>query len=200
MKRAAPWVVGAAIVFAVVHFARDKGMVDGVSPEPAVQPTERPAPPSTKASEPSPAEPARGEEPAPSGAAAEDGAEDGEGEKANPFAVLLDRGQAFTDEAAAAPDMAGMNPDDEAYDPLTEARQIFHEFETDLLGHQPLNPAVFRQLLKKHKETNGNILRRAEVLRKAGHPEDAADMMGEWSRLYGHYQAQAYGRGPVPTE
>ncbi len=203
MKRALPWVIGGAIVFAIVHFARDKGMEDPVVPPASetapAEPTESRVPPArVPPSEPAPSQQEPSTEEAEEAEGADGAAEPAEG--SNPFAVLLDQGQAFTDEAAGMQDMSTLDPDDEAYDPLTEARQIFHDFEDDLRGHQPLNPPVFKQLLKKHKERNGDILKRADALRKAGHPEYAADMMGEWSRLYGHYQAQAYGRRPVPTD
>ncbi len=200
MKRALPWAIGGAIVFAVVHFARDKGMEDPVVPPPSetapAEPTRSRAQPTRV--EPNKPAPTQQDPAAEEAEETEEAAEPAEG--SNPFAVLLDSGQAFTDEAAGMQDMSALDPEDDAYDPLTEARQIFHDFENDLRGHQPLNPPVFKQLLKKHKETNAEILRRADALRKAGQPEYAADMMGEWSRLYGHYQAQAYGRRPVPTD
>jgi hypothetical protein len=129
-------------------------------------------------------------------------ADDGGGEvpaEDNPLAVLLDRGEPLTAQAAAKPDMAELGPDHDDYDAIDEAHQLFHDFEEALRASQPLDPTAWKDALAEHKETNAKVIARAGELRREGHPDEAHDLMTEWSRLYGLYQAQAYGRAPHPV-
>jgi|GEM_PF-6689070 len=128
--------------------------------------------------------------------------EDGGGEVSaedNPLAVLLDRGESLTAEAMQRPDMSTLDAKDDDYDAIDEAHQLFNPFEQTLRAAQPLTPEAWKAAMTEHKEDNGAVIARAGDLRRAGHPEEAGEMMMEWSRLYGLYQAQAYGRAPHPV-
>jgi hypothetical protein len=87
---------------------------------------------------------------------------------------------------------------DPAYSAQIEARQIFAPFEAAMAAAEPLNPGTYKALLSEFKDDNMKVLKRAEWLRKGGHPDAATELITEWGRLFDHYKAQAYGRGPVP--
>lgn len=117
----------------------------------------------------------------------------------HPLLALMDSGKSFTADAAAAVDMRSLPAGDPRYDAITEAGQIFAGFEEALRAARPLDAARFRKVGSEWKERNRAVLERAQELRKAGRAEDAKVVMEEWSRLYGIYQAEAYGRAPPPS-
>lgn len=117
----------------------------------------------------------------------------------HPLLALMDSGQSFTADAAKQPDMRGISPNDPKYDPIVDADQLFHGFEEALRAARPLDATRFRKLVGEWKERNRGVLDRAQELRKAGHPEASRAVMEEWSRLWGIYQAEAYGRAPPPS-
>ena len=96
------------------------------------------------------------------------------------------------------PDMKGLDPTDPAYDPHVEAQQAFAPMERDLLDAEPLDAAAWRGALERHKLRNAGVSRRAQFLRESGHPELAEDLIIEWGRVYGSWQARAYGRAGPP--
>ncbi len=116
----------------------------------------------------------------------------------NPFAVLLESGEALSAEAVVKPKMNEMDPGSTDYDPMVEAHQLFAPFEDTLRAAEPLDPTAWKAALEQHRDRNGGVMRRAEFIRASGYPDKAGDLMIEWSRLYGIYQAQAYGRPPTP--
>jgi hypothetical protein len=101
-------------------------------------------------------------------------------------------GSWLTGEAMDEQDMASISPADAAYDPKTEARQLFHPFEMDLRAHQPLEPVRYKQLLGRHKSTNAAALRRVTELNRAGHKVEGKELYQEWSRLFELYRRKAY--------
>ena len=87
---------------------------------------------------------------------------------------------------------------DPNYDPRIEAQQAFAPMERDLLAADPLDPAAWKAALKIHRERNLGVSKRAAFLRKSGYPDEATELMTEWSRIYGSWQARAYGRAGPP--
>ena len=116
----------------------------------------------------------------------------------NPFAVFLKRPDALTAGAGEHPPMAALDVADPAYSATVDAQQLFAPFEAGLLAAEPLTPTSYKQVLVEFKDQNMKVLKRADWLRRDGHPDDAAALMQEWGRLFDHYKAQAYGRGAVP--
>jgi len=112
--------------------------------------------------------------------------------------ALVDLGRALTPGVMELPRMGEMAADDEDYDPVIEARQIFWHFEQTLLEADPLDPESWRAAQEQHSLRNEGASRRAEFLRRSGHPEAASELMLEWSRLNGIWQARAYGRPHRP--
>lgn len=104
----------------------------------------------------------------------------------------------LTDGVMELPRMGEMAADDAGYDPVIEARQIFHPFEQTLLGADPLDPESWRAAQEQHDLRNEGASRKAEFLRRSGHPDAARELMLEWSRLNGVWQARAYGRPHRP--
>jgi len=104
----------------------------------------------------------------------------------------------LTQSAMDFPNMKELDPEDPAYDPRLEAHQAFAPMEKDLLVADPLDPAAWRRALDRHRLRNTGVSKRAEFLRKSGHPQMAEDLMVEWSRVYGTWQARAYGRSGPP--
>lgn len=96
------------------------------------------------------------------------------------------------------PAMGELPPDDEDYDPTVEAQQIFHPFEQTLLELAPLDPESWRAAQEQHALRNERSWRRAEFLRRSGYTEEAGELMLEWARLNGIWQARAYGRPHRP--
>jgi hypothetical protein len=96
------------------------------------------------------------------------------------------------------PNMRELDPTDPAYDPHVEAQQAFAPMEQDLLAADPLDPSAWREALERHKLRNAGVSKRAQFLLKSGHPELAEDLLIEWSRVYGSWQARAYGRAGPP--
>ena len=95
------------------------------------------------------------------------------------------------------PNMKEIDPSDPSYDPRLEAQQAFAPMEQDLMEADPLGPDAWREALETHQLRNSGVSKRAQFLRKSGHPELAEDLMVEWGRVYGSWQARAYGRvGP----
>jgi len=95
------------------------------------------------------------------------------------------------------PNMKEIDPSDASYDPRLEAQQAFAPMEQDLMEADPLGPDAWREALETHQLRNSGVSKRAQFLRKSGHPELAEDLMVEWGRVYGSWQARAYGRvGP----
>lgn len=87
---------------------------------------------------------------------------------------------------------------DPNYDPRTEAQQAFAPMEKDLMAADPLDPAAWKAALEVHRERNLGVSKRAAFLRKSGYPDEATELMTEWSRIYGSWQARAYGRAGPP--
>ncbi len=118
--------------------------------------------------------------------------------------AMIEHGGPYTDEAMERPVMKELEPADPDYDPIAEAHQTFHAFEQTLLAADPLDSVSWKAALAEHQERNAGVMRRADFLRRSGHSDDARDLMLEWSRLYGIYQARAYGRPattfPLPEE
>ena len=112
--------------------------------------------------------------------------------------AMVEGGGPYTDEAMEYPVMKELELTDPHYDPVTEARQTFHAFEQTLLAADPLDPVSWKAALAEHQVRNAGVMRRADFLRRSGQEEDARDLMLEWSRLYGIYQARAYGRPTTP--
>lgn len=112
--------------------------------------------------------------------------------------ILAAEDGALTAGALDLPRMGALAVDDEGYDPVIEARQIFHPFEQTLLDADPLDPDTWRAAQEQHALRNEGALRRADFLRRSGHPEEARELMLEWSRLNGIWQARAYGRPHRP--
>ncbi len=119
--------------------------------------------------------------------------EENEGSESG-FAFLLGDGTTLTEDARTQPDMREIGPDDARYNPLTEAQQLFAPFEDTLRETDPLTPEAWKAALEVHRERNLGVMKRADFLRQSGYPEEGGELMVEWSRLYGIYQAQAYGR------
>jgi hypothetical protein len=107
---------------------------------------------------------------------------------------LVDAPESLTAEARRRPLMSEIGPNDVRYSSITEAHQIFAPFEDTLQEADPLTPDLWKAALETHRERNAGVLKRADFLRRSGYPEEAGEMMVEWSRLYGLYQAKAYGR------
>jgi len=80
------------------------------------------------------------------------------------------------------------------YDSVVEAQQLFAPFEDTLMETDPLTPEAWKAALETHRERNGGVMKRADFLRQSGYADEGGEMMVEWSRLYGVYQAKAYGR------
>ena len=70
--------------------------------------------------------------------------------------------------------------------------------EQTLMDLDNLSPETWREALDIHRLRNAGIPRRAEFLRKSGHPDAAEELLLEWSRVYGTWQARAYGRSGPP--
>jgi hypothetical protein len=96
------------------------------------------------------------------------------------------------------PNMKEVDPSDPSYDPRLEAQQAFAPMEQDLMEADPLDPDAWREALETHQLRNSGVSKRAQFLRKSGHPELAEDLMVEWGRVYGSWQARAYGRAGPP--
>jgi len=94
------------------------------------------------------------------------------------------------------PNMQRLTADDPRYSGTTEARQLFHAFEMDLLAAAPLNPTNYRALLGRHKSDNAAALKRVMDLRTEGREKAATDLYDEWSRLFELYRKRAYSRAP----
>jgi len=104
----------------------------------------------------------------------------------------------LTDGATDFPNMKEIDPGESAYDPRLEAQQAFAPMEEDLLAADPLGPEDWRQALETHRLRNAGVSKRAQYLRESGHPELAEDLIAEWGRVYGTWQARAYGRAGPP--
>ncbi len=104
----------------------------------------------------------------------------------------------LTEGATDFPNMKEIDPSESAYDPRLEAQQAFAPMEADLLTADPLGPNAWRQALDTHKLRNAGVSKRAQYLRESGHPELAEDLIAEWGRVYGTWQARAYGRAGPP--
>lgn len=124
----------------------------------------------------------------------------GEDEDENPFQDFVDAGQPLTAAAMKDPDMRSMTGDEDAYDPVTEARQRFNELETDLLAEVPLTPESWRAVTAAHQDDVKGVFQRAKALTDAGNNDEARELLEEWAELQGKYQAQAYGRAPQPVQ
>ena len=111
---------------------------------------------------------------------------------------LASGGGALTEGVMELPVMGELPADDERYDPAVEAQQIFHPFEQTLLQADPLDPDSWRAAQEQHALRNERSWRRADFLRRSGYTEEASDLMLEWSRLNGIWQARAYGRPHRP--
>lgn len=96
------------------------------------------------------------------------------------------------------PNMKEVDPSDPSYDPRLEAQQAFAPMEQELMEADPLDPDAWREALETHQLRNSGVSKRAQFLRKSGHPELAEDLMIEWGRVYGSWQARAYGRAGPP--
>jgi hypothetical protein len=112
----------------------------------------------------------------------------------NPFEPFLDAPEPLTSGHDEYPNMAELAPDDPEYSPVAEAHQLFAPFEAALIAQEPLDPNKYKALITEFKDQNLKVLKRAEWMRKSGHPDVAGEMIGEWGRLFDHYKAQAYGR------
>ncbi len=130
----------------------------------------------------------------------EDVPEDEDEDEPHPLAAMVEDGSPITEAARREPKMSEMDPADDRYDPIVDAQQLFAPFEDTLLAAPELTPAVWKAALEQHQDRNLGPMRRAEFLRESGQAEAGGDLMLEWSRLYGHYQARAYGRTPPPIE
>lgn len=106
--------------------------------------------------------------------------------------------ESLTEGAMDFPNMKELDPSESAYDPRLEAQQAFAPMEDDLLSADPLGPEDWRQALETHKLRNAGVSKRAQYLRESGHPELAEDLIAEWGRVYGTWQARAYGRAGPP--
>ena len=96
------------------------------------------------------------------------------------------------------PDMKAIDPADPSYDPRLEAQQAFAPMEADLLASEPLDSVAWRDALERHKLRNLGVTKRAQFLRESGQPELAEDLVLEWGKIYGTWQARAYGRAGPP--
>jgi len=96
------------------------------------------------------------------------------------------------------PDMKAIDPADPSYDPRLEAQQAFAPMEADLLAADPLDSGAWRDALERHKLRNLGVSKRAQFLRESGQPELAEDLVLEWGKIYGTWQARAYGRAGPP--
>lgn len=96
------------------------------------------------------------------------------------------------------PTMKELDPTDPSYDAKIEAQQTFHPMEQTLLAADPLDPSAWRKALEQHRLRNAGIAKRAQFLQKSGHPGEAEDLIMEWNRVYGTWQARAYGRSGPP--
>ncbi len=123
-----------------------------------------------------------------------------EEEVANPFAGFVDDGSPLTESAMTQRVMSELTGGEQDYDPVTEARQRFHEFEIDLLAAAPLSPESWRQVTAEHRDELKDVFKRSMALTSDGHPDEARALIEEWNELQGKYQAQAYGRAPQPVE
>jgi hypothetical protein len=108
------------------------------------------------------------------------------------------RFEPLTEGATDFPNMKEVDPSESAYDPKLEAQQAFAPMEEDLLASDPLDPEAWRQALETHRLRNAGVTKRAQFLRESGHPELAEDLIVEWGRVYGTWQARAYGRAGPP--
>ena len=106
--------------------------------------------------------------------------------------------ESLTEGAMDFPNMKELDPSESAYDPRLEAQQAFAPMEDDLLAAEPLGPEDWRQALETHRLRNAGVSKRAQYLRESGHPELAEDLIAEWGRVYGTWQARAYGRAGPP--
>jgi len=204
------WALTVVVGIAVAMFTANLLRGDADEPPPA---TEQPPPAADRSRTvtldgktprgPSLSRPAKATGPAPGGdtaveeeAPGEDAGEPEEGEPGSPefVAYLLDAPDSITAEARQQPVMAEIGPEDVRYDSLVEAAQIFAPFEDTLMETDPLTPEAWKAALETHRERNGGVMKRADFLRRSGHPDQGGEMMVEWSRLYGVYQAKAYGR------
>ena len=104
----------------------------------------------------------------------------------------------LTEGAMAHRRMVELTPEDSSYDARLEAQQTFQPMEQTLMDLDSLSPETWREALEIHRLRNAGIPRRAEFLRKSGHPDAAEDLLLEWSRVYGTWQARAYGRSGPP--
>ena len=96
------------------------------------------------------------------------------------------------------PDMKEIDPADPSYDPRLEAQQAFAPMEADLLAADPLDSVAWRDALERHKLRNLGVSKRAQFLRESGQPELAEELVLEWGKIYGTWQARAYGRAGPP--
>jgi hypothetical protein len=96
------------------------------------------------------------------------------------------------------PDMKSLDPDDPSYDPRLEAQQTFAPMEADLLAADPLDSVAWREALERHKLRNLSVTKRAQFLRQSDQPEAAEELVLEWGKIYGTWQARAYGRAGPP--
>jgi len=96
------------------------------------------------------------------------------------------------------PTMKELDPEDPTYNPKIEARQAFHPMEQTLLEADPLDRQAWRDALSEHKLRNAGVSKRAQFLRQSGYPDAAQDLLEEWGRVYGSWQARAYGRAGPP--
>jgi septal ring-binding cell division protein DamX len=101
-------------------------------------------------------------------------------------------GDWLTSTAIEQPVMSQLAATDPSYDGATEARQLFHPFETDLRAADPLDSDRYRALLSKHKSSNAATLRRVMDLQSEGRSQDATALYEEWSRLFELYRKQVY--------
>jgi hypothetical protein len=112
--------------------------------------------------------------------------------------VLPSTFESLAQEALEFPNMKEIDPSDSSYDPRLEAQQAFAPMEQDLMEADPLGPETWREALEAHQLRNSGVSKRAQFLRKSGHPELAEELMVEWGRVYGSWQARAYGRAGPP--
>lgn len=99
--------------------------------------------------------------------------------------------------------MAGLSPEDPGYSPVIDARQSFYALEKELPAARPLTPEAWEQVVGRNPQLTTPGVARAAALRDAGYPEQAEQLMREWSRLLSSYRAEAHGesaRGTGPGE
>jgi hypothetical protein len=99
-------------------------------------------------------------------------------------------GEAATAAAMEEPDMSELDVTDPGYDEVVETHQLFHDFETDVLGRGPITPEVWAELQETHAPAKQAMLDRSVELARAGKANESESMLLEWIALESGYQEQ----------